>query len=455
MNVSMKRVLSNAVALALIVGIAGLVACGGSSSSGGGGGPSTGTGGGPSTTIAAGSQIGGSIQGTALSLSAASATPMVSTLAGSATAAAGVLDGSGSAARFDWASGVATDGINLYVVENCGVTGNSDIRKIVIATGEVTTLAGSATSSGSVDGAGADALFNCPWGITTDGSSLFVTDFGNQTIRKITPSSGTLSAMTRATAVVSTLAGAVGVIGAADGTGTSARFYYPAGITTDGSSLYVADGRNFKIRKITPTSGTLSAMTGANATVTSITGVADTASSTGAADGPGSTAAFGYASDITTDRSSLYVVDNGNNKIRKISPSSGTLSAMTNATAVVSSITGVADTPVIAGAADGTAATASFSSPFDITTDGSHLYVADNSNNKIRMITPTSGTLSSMTSATAVVSSITGAANTAVTTGASDGAAASASFYSPYGITTDGSSLYLSDEGNNVIRKIH
>jgi hydroxyethylthiazole kinase-like sugar kinase family protein len=341
------------------------------------------------------------------------------------------------------------------VVENCGATGNSDIRKIVIATGEVSTLAGSATSSGSVDGSGTDALFKCPWGITTDGSSLFVTDFGNQTIRKITPSSGTLSAMTRATAVVSTLAGAVGVIGAADGTGTLAKFNYPAGISTDGSSLYVADGRNYKIRKITPSSGTLSAMTSANAAVTSVTGMADTESLTGAADGTGSTAAFGYASDITTDRSSLYVVDNGNNKIRKITPSNGTLSAMTNATAVVSSITGVADTPVIAGAVDGTAATASFSSPFDITTDGSHLYVADNSNNKIRMITPTSGTLSTMTSATAVVSSITGAADTAVTTGATDGAAASASFYSPYGITTDGSSLYLSDEGNNVIRKIH
>jgi hypothetical protein len=456
MNLSMEKILSNALILALAVGIAGLAACGGSSSSGGGS-TSPVTGGGTTgldTTLAAGSLMGGSIQSAALSLSAASATPMVSTLAGSATAAAGVLDGTGSAARFDWASGMTTDGINLYVVEDCGVTGNNDIRKIVIATGEVTTLAGSATSNGAVDDTGLKALFHCPWGITTDGSSLFVTDYGNETIRKITPSSGTLSAMTSANAVVTTLAGAAGASGAADGTGTAARFVRPSGITTDGTSLYVTD-RNNKIRRIAPSSGTLSAMTSATAVVTSITGMADTASVPGAADGPGSTAKFGYVPDITTDGTSLYVVDGTNNKILKISPSSGTLSAMTNTTAVVTSITGLADTPVTAGAADGAGATASFKQPWSITTDGSHLYVSDNGNNKIRMIAPTSGSLSAMTSANAVVSSVTGAADTAVTAGAADGAAGSASFSSPYGITTNGSSLYVLDEGNNTIRRIH
>jgi hypothetical protein len=458
MNISPERILSNALALALIAGIAGLAACGGSSSSGGGGTQPV-TAGAPSgldtNTLVAGSLMGGSIQGTALSLSAASATPVVSTLAGSATAAAGVLDGTGAAARFDWASGMTTDGINLYVVEDCGVTGNNDIRKIVIATGEVTTLAGSAKSSGSADGTGTAALFYCPWGITTDGSSLFVTDYSNHTIRKITPSSGTLSAMTSANAVVTTLAGTAGTSGAADGTGTAARFYQPIGITTDGNSLYVSDGRNNKIRRIAPSSGSLSAMTSATAVVTSITGLANTASSPGAVDGPGSTATFGYAPDITTDGFSLYVVDATNNKILKITPSSGTLSAITNATAVVSSITGLADTPVTRGAADGVGTTASFKYPWSITTDGSHLYVSDNGNNKIRMITPTSGTLSAMTSATAVVSSITGAANTAVTPSAADGAAATASFSNPYGITTNGNSLYVVDEGNNTIRRIH
>jgi hypothetical protein len=182
--------------------------------------------------------------------------------------------------------------------------------------------------------------------------------------------------------------------------------------------------------------------------------LAGSATSSGSVDGTGTDALFYCPSGITTDGSSLFVTDYSNHTIRKITPSSGSLSAMTNATAVVSSITGVADTYVNVGAADGAAETASFKYPYSITTDGSHLYVSDNGNNKIRMITPTSGTLSAMTSATAVVSSVTGAADTAVTAGAADGAAASASFSAPYGITTNGSSLYVVDEENNVVRRI-
>ena len=100
----------------------------------------------------------------------------------------------------------------------------------------VTTLAGSG-SSGSTDATGISASFNNPGDITTDGTNLYVADTSNHKIRKVVISSG----------VVTTLAGS-GSSGSTDATGTSASFYYPVGITTDGTKLYIIDTFNHKIR---------------------------------------------------------------------------------------------------------------------------------------------------------------------------------------------------------------
>ena len=100
----------------------------------------------------------------------------------------------------------------------CQITGNHLIRKIVISTGVVTTLAGTG-SSGSANGTGTSASFNYPHGITTDGTNLYVAEYGNHLIRKIVISTG----------VVTTLAG-TGSSGSANGTGTSASFYSPRGL---------------------------------------------------------------------------------------------------------------------------------------------------------------------------------------------------------------------------------
>ena len=119
-----------------------------------------------------------------------------------------------------------------------GDSGNNLIRQIVISTGVVTTVAGTG-SSGSANGTGTSASFNLPRGITTDGTNLYVAEYGNHLIRKIVISTG----------VVTTVAG-TGSTGSANGTGTSASFNYPIGITTDGKDLYVADWNNHLIRKI-------------------------------------------------------------------------------------------------------------------------------------------------------------------------------------------------------------
>lgn len=163
---------------------------------------------------------------------------VVSTLAGLAGVTGGA-DGTGATARFAFPRGVAADGAgNVYVAD----TNNSTIRKITPA-GIVTTLAGLAGVDSSVDGIGAAARLCFPLGVATDGAdNVYVADWGNNTIRKITPAG-----------VVTTLAGTAPIVGSADGTGAAASFNNPRGIATDSTgNVYVTDTDNHTVRKITP-----------------------------------------------------------------------------------------------------------------------------------------------------------------------------------------------------------
>ena len=124
------------------------------------------------------------------------------------------------------------------------------IRKVVIATGAVTTFAGS--SDGFLDhNTGTSAKFKNPSAVTIVGGNLYVAEYGNHKIRKIVLSSG----------AVTTLAGS-GDQGSTDGSGTSATFKFPQAITTDGTNLYLADTANNKIRKIVISTGVVTTLAG-------------------------------------------------------------------------------------------------------------------------------------------------------------------------------------------------
>ncbi|MBK5274988.1 MAG: hypothetical protein JJE30_08040 [Desulfuromonadales bacterium] len=224
---------------------------------------------------------------------------VVSTLAGG-VGTAGSVDAVGLNARFNSLNGITTDNANLYVTDS-----NNTIRRVDLLTSMVTTLAGIPGKIGSTDcgpGAQATALFNQPARITTDGPSLYVADFANSTIRKIDLASGT----------VSTIAGKAGPGGVAgshadstDGTGLTARFNQPNGITIDDFNLYVTDSYDNTVRKIVLS-------TGFTTTIAGNPGVA------GLADASSTSATFNTPIGITTDGISLYITDIVNHRIRKI-----------------------------------------------------------------------------------------------------------------------------------------
>jgi DNA-binding beta-propeller fold protein YncE len=257
-----------------------------------------------------------------------------------------------SEARFNRPNGIAVDSDGNLVVAD---TGNQTIRRIG-PDRRVSTIAGRAGSAGSTDGRGEEARFNQPRGVAVDSKGVvYVADTGNHVIRKIS-----------ATGDVTTLAGAAGQFGSADGEGREARFYGPAALAVDeAGTLWVADSSNDTIRKITPDGV--------------VTTVAGRPREVGSQDGVGAEARFSYPCGIAVDRAGvIFISDSANRLIRRMT-SEG----------VVTTIAGVAGR-WDDHATDGDLRTARFSAPIGIAIDSLHnICIADAGNNTVREISPT------------------------------------------------------------------
>jgi hypothetical protein len=346
-----------------------------------------------------------------------------STLAGNPAIPYSYADGTNSGALFSGPSGVALDGAgNLYVADQ----NNCVIRKAVRAGSNwvVSTIAGSPGQFNDkppiINGTNSHALFRFPSGVAVDAAgNVYVADQDNNAIRKVAPQAGTTNW------VVTTIAGN-GAVGGADGTNAAATFSGPTGVAVDAEgNVYVADQDNNTIRKITPVAGTT------NWVVTTIAGSAATQ---GSADGTNAGASFYDPSGVAVDTNgNVYVADQYNNSIRRITPSG------TNW--VVRTLAG--EGPDNPGSSDGTNLAAQFDTPSGVAVDSSgNVYVADQFNDTIRKIAP-AGT-------NWVVSTIGGQAQD---NGTNNGVGTYALFSYPFGLAADvAGDVYVADTGNDTIR---
>ena len=322
----------------------------------------------------------------------------------------GNSDGTNSNAAFFQPYGIAADSTgNLFVAD----TGNDAIRKVIQAGTNwvVSTLAGSIP--GFVDGTNSDAQFDYPAGIAVDAAgNLYVADFYNNAIRKVTPSGGNW--------VVTTLAGN-GLRGTTDGTNGVARFYHPTGVALDSAGrLYVADEGNNTVRRIVPS--------GTNWVVTTLAGLSGTSGTT---DGTNTAARFAGPWGIAVDSSGrIYVSDFISSRLRQVVP--------VGTNWVVTTIAGSGY-----GAADGTNNFVQFDYPMGLAVDSAvNLYVADYYNDSVRKVQPVGTNW--------VVTTIGGGAGVS---GNQDGSGTNALFNLPRGIAVNSSgNLFVADTGNHTIR---
>lgn len=238
-----------------------------------------------------------------------------------------------------------------------------------------------------------NAAFYYPLGIATDPmGNFYIADSYNHRIRKMSP-----------TGEVTTLAGS-GEAGSVDGVGTSASFLTPVALVLDaGGNLFVADQKMHRIRKVTP-QGIVSTFAGDG--------------KIGSSNGLGTAASFSSPSGLAIDASgNLYVGDQGNNMIRKITPQG-----------LVSTVAGGGPLPA-------------FNQPCGVALDAAgNIYVGDTGNNRIRKIA-TDGTITTVAGAPAP--------------GKADGVGPEASFYNPIGLVVDAlGNIFVTDQNNNKIRQI-
>jgi sugar lactone lactonase YvrE len=317
-------------------------------------------------------------------------------------------DGGIATAAQIYAYDVAVDASgNLYVAD----ADNNRIRKISTG-GIISTFAGTGIAGFSGDGAAAtSAELNGPTGVTLDASgNVYIADYGNNCIRKI--NSG---------GIISTIAGNGTAGFSGDGAAaTAAELNTPYKVAVDASgNVYIADLTNNRIRMVSP-GGLISTFAG---------------NGTGGFSGDGAAATSAklhFPEGVAVDAAgNVYIADRANNRIREV-----------NTGGIISTFAG---TGFAGFSGDGAAATlAKLSNPGSVTLDASgNVYIADRTNNRIRMIT--SG---------GIISTVAGN-GTAGFSG--DGAAATSSeLNGPWGVTVDGSgNIYVADQSNLRIRKVN
>ena len=333
---------------------------------------------------------------------------IITTFAGNGTAAFGGDAGPATSASLDSPNGVALDADgNLFISD----PGNDRIRRVDAVSGIITTVAGNGIEEFSGDGGAATSagIFN-PADIALDADgNLFISDPGNQRIRRVDAVSG----------VISTVAGDGNQGSTGDGgLATSASFSFPAGVVLDASNnLFIADQGNQRIRRVDAVSSIITTVAGDGSQGLSGDG------------GPATSAGLSFPADVVVlDISNdLFIADQGNQRIRR-----------------VDAVTGIITTVGVTTGDGGPATDAFLGDPTAAALDGAgNLFISDTGNDRIRRVDSVSGIITTV------------AGNGVEGFGGDGGPATSASLANPGGIALDtAGNLYFSDPGNQRIRRV-
>ncbi len=321
-------------------------------------------------------------------------------------------------------------------------------------------LAGSLCALGSTDGTASAALFNGATGLSVDGNNIiYVADTGSSTVRTIAPPANASAPYT-----VATLAGTAPTLdangkivvtneGFEEGAVDIGRMFYPAGLASDSAgNVFVADTNNCAIRKIPASAGSPLSTYAGSPPVANVTGTICTGGL-----GDGSPGGFSFPTGAAVDAAgNVYVADDANCEIRKIAVAGGGITVTTVAGAAGAPTVAGASCPLAVGTAtaiDGSAAAATFGGPQSVAIDpsGTVLYVADDTDNNIRAIDLTAGTVSTLAGPSATAGIVAPG-----TEGYANGFGTAAVFDTPSGIAVDpaNGNVYVADTCNNAIRKI-
>ncbi|MBD2702914.1 SMP-30/gluconolactonase/LRE family protein [Spirosoma sp. BT702] len=332
---------------------------------------------------------------------------VITTVAGTGSPNFGGDGGPATAATMAYPSGVAIDKLgNLFIADQ----GNNRIRK-VNTSAIISTVAGNGTLGFSGDGGPApNADLYYPIDVVVDkAGNLFIADQGNNRIRKVATSG-----------VITTVAGnGTFGFGGDGGLATSANLANPTGVVVDGSgNLFIADQKNHRIRKVTP-AGSITTVAG--------NGILGFSGDGGLA----INASLDNPSGVAVDASgNLFIIDTGNNRIRKVSPAGSITTVAGNGTAGF-------------GGDGGPATAASLNNPSGIAIDtAKNLYIADRYNHRIRKVT-----------ASGSITTVAGNGFAGFT--GDGGPALNARLNNPNDVSVDSSgTLYIADLLNNRIRRV-